>query len=370
MNFVRLVNLLQQVLKIMFVLLLVAGLLLLVAGAEALVRGASRLAAVAGISPLIIGLSVVAFGTSAPELAVSIKAGLSGQAGIAVGNVIGSNIFNILLILGLSAVIAPLTVSQQLIRSDVPVMVAASFAMYALACDARFSRADGLLLVTGLLVYTAVLFRLSRNASETGAEDPPSAPVQSTWRRDLMLVAGGLVLLVIGSNWLVNAAVAIARLMGVSDVIIGLTIVSAGTSLPELVTSVVASFRGERDIAVGNVVGSNLFNILGVLGISSVLAPAGIAVAPGVIGFDLPVMCAVAFACLPIFFTDGMISRWEGSLLVGYYLAYTAFLILAAGPGGGLAPVYGAAMRYFVIPLTLITLLLLAAIAARKHRQR
>lgn len=175
----------------------------------------------------------------------------------------------------------------------------------------------------------------------------------------------GLVLLVVGSKWLVDGAVTFARHLGVSELVVGLTIVAAGTSLPEVVTSIIAALRGERDIAVGNVVGSNLFNLMGVLGIASVVAPAGMAVTPAVISFDLPVMIAVAFACLPIFFTGGEISRGEGALLFGYYLAYTAYLVLAA-TNSSVLPVVKTAMLYFVLPLTLLTLL----VTLRQARRR
>lgn len=352
-------------------LLFFAGLALLIVGAEALVRGASRLAAAIGISPLVIGLTVVAFGTSAPELAVSIKAGLAGQASIAVGNVIGSNIFNVLMILGLSALVAPLVVSQQLVRFDVPLMIGVSVLMLVFALDGAFSRREGLILVAGLVLYIGFLLVQSRKERQAVKDEYVDAfaghgRFARAWPVNVALVVVGLVLLVLGSGWLVDGAVNIAHYFGVSELVIGLTIVAAGTSLPELVTSLVASLRGQRDIAVGNVVGSNLFNIMGVLGIASTASPHGIPVSPAVIHFDIPVMIAVAFACLPIFFTGGRISRWEGGVLLGYYLLYTLYLILAANHFAAL-PKFNAAMLYFVIPLTLLTLILLAL---QEWRQR
>jgi len=351
--------------------LFVAGLVLLVLGAEALVRGAARLAGAFGISPLVIGLTVVAFGTSSPELAVSVKSALSGQADIAVGNVVGSNIFNVLFILGLSAIIAPLLVAQQLVRLDVPILIGASVLVLLLALDGRVGRLDGALLFAGVVVYTAFLIRQSRRESasvqqEYAAEFGADASRRSSWFVNLVLVLGGLGLLVLGSRWLVDAAVVTARWLGVSDLIIGLTIIAAGTSLPEVVTSVVASLRGERDIAVGNVVGSNLFNILAVLGLASLVSPAGIEVTAAALRFDIPVMIAVALACLPIFFTGGVISRWEGALLLAYYLAYTAFLIMGATRHEAL-PVLSAAMLLFVLPLTALTLAVLALRAWRRQ---
>ena len=345
----------------MIYFLMFLGLLLLIGGAEILVRGASSLATSWGISSLVVGLTVVAFGTSAPELAVSLKSVLAGQAGIATGNVVGSNIFNVLFILGLSALIAPLVVSQQLIRLDVPLMIAASVLVWLFALDAHLGMFEGVILFGSLLGYIVFLIRQSRKSAVI-AESEPSAEVNTKplhWSLNVLMVVVGLVLLILGSNWLVAGAVSLAHVMGVSDVVIGLTVIAAGTSLPEVVTSVVASLRGERDIAVGNVVGSNLFNILGVLGISSILAPSGIEISSSLIGFDLPIMTVVAFACLPIFFSGGRISRWEGGVLLAYYVAYTSYLVLANSQHEAL-PLFGATMLYFAIPLTLITLVVVA----------
>lgn len=357
----------------MTIVLFVAGLVLLIIGAEVLVKGASRLAAAAGISPLIIGLTVVAFGTSSPELAVSVKSALADQAGIAVGNVVGSNIFNVLFILGVAALIAPLAVAQQLIRLDVPLMIAVSVLVLIFALDGEFSRGEGVVLFAGLLAYVAFLIRQSRRESEAVKQEyaqefgAKPEPLKGRWIKSVALVLGGLVLLVLGSKWLVDGAVSIAQHFGVSDLIIGLTIVAAGTSLPEVVTSVIASLRGERDIAVGNVIGSNLFNLMGVLGLASIIAPSGIEVSPAAVAFDIPVMIAVAFACLPIFFTGGSISRGEGALLLGYYLAYTAYLILDATRHDTL-PMFSMAMLYFVLPLTALTLIVVTLQAVRKSR--
>jgi cation:H+ antiporter len=355
----------------MEILLFLAGLLLLILGAESLVRGASRLAAALGISPLVIGLTVVAFGTSAPELAVGIKAAVASQAQLGLGNVIGSNIFNILFILGLSALIAPLLVSQKLIRQDVPLMLALSVLVLILGLDGTLGRADGAVLFLGLLAYIGFLVRQSRKESrsvrsEYAGEFGVDGTVSKNWVRNTGLILGGLALLTLGSRWLVDSAEAMARHLGVSELVIGLTIVAAGTSLPEVVTSIVASVRGERDIAVGNVVGSNLFNIMGVLGLSSIVAPNGIDVSAAVLRFDLPVMIAVAFVCLPIFFTGGIISRREGIVLIGYYAVYTLYLFLAAAHHAAL-PLFSATMLCFVIPLTVTTLAGLTLRALRKQ---
>ena len=346
----------------MAILLFVVGLVFLIIGAEALVRGASRLAAVLGISPLVIGLTVVAFGTSSPEFAVSVKSALSNQASISVGNIVGSNIFNVLFILGLSALIVPLVVLQQLVRLDVPLMIAFSVIVLILSLDENFSRADGILLVVGLVFYVWFLIYQSRIERVEVREEYAKVfgtkrYAKSSWVKDIFLVPGGLALLVLGSRWLVDSTVSFAQYLGVSELVVGLTIVAAGTSLPEVVTSVIATIRGERDIAVGNIVGSNIFNIMGVLGFASIVAPTGIEVSAAVIGFDIPFMIVVALVCLPIFFTGGVISRQEGVLLLGYYMAYTLYLILAASHHDAL-PRLSAVMLYFVIPLTVITMII------------
>lgn len=348
----------------MDVVYFICGLGLLVVGAEVLVRGASRLAAALGISPLVVGLTVVAFGTSSPELAVSVKAALSGQASIAIGNVVGSNIFNVLFILGLSALIVPLVVAQQLVRLDVPLMIGLSVLLLLFALDGWVGRLDGLVLIVGLVAYIALLIRQSQRENvvvqaEYEQEFGVAPTAGDRWFVNVTFVVVGLVLLIVGSRWLVDGAVAFAQHLGVSELVIGLTIVAAGTSLPEVVTSVIAAMRGERDIAVGNVVGSNIFNIMAVLGVASVVAPGGIEVSAAAIRFDIPVMIAVAFACFPIFFTGGTISRAEGGLLLGYYVAYTLYVVLAASHHDAL-PHFSAAMLYFVIPLTTLTLVLVA----------
>lgn len=343
----------------MTLLLLALGLVLLILGAEGLVQGASRLAARLGLSPLIIGLTVVAFGTSAPELVVSLKAAFDGQAGIAMGNVVGSNIFNVLFILGVSALIVPLAVAQQLLRLDIPLMILLSLVVLAMALDGSIGRLDGGLLVLGLLAYTGFLLQHGRHqvpASES-AVDSREASSRPGWY-DALYIIGGLAMLVAGSRLFVDSAVTLAAWLGVSDQVVGLTLVAAGTSLPEVVTSIVAALRAQRDIAVGNVVGSNIFNLLGVLGLTGLIAPTSIAVPEAMLSLDLPVMVAVAVACLPICFTARAIGRWEGTVLLGYYVAYTAYLVLAATHHDALAG-FNALMLYFVLPITALTLFVL-----------
>ena len=353
------------------ILLLIAGLVLLTLGGEALVRGSSRLAALCGISPLVIGLTVVAFGTSAPELAVSVMSAYAGQADLALGNVVGSNIFNILLILGLSAVIAPLVVHQQLIRLDVPLMIGASLLLVPMGWDGLIGRLEGMLLFAGIITYTCYVVCKSRREEKAIHDEyaegfpAPDETGANVWWRNLALVLGGVLMLVLGSRWLVDGAIAIARHFGVSELVIGLTIVAAGTSLPEVAASVIATIRGERDIAVGNVVGSNLFNILSVLGLSSLVAPKGITVPASAMTADIPVMIAVAVACLPVFFVGYRINRWEGFLFLGYYVAYLVDLLLAA-TGNQAQQGFRTAMFTIVIPLTVITLVVITVRAIRR----
>lgn len=347
-------------------LMFILGLALLVAGAEFLVRGASRVAAAAGISPLAIGLTVVAYGTSTPELAVSLQAAWAGQADIAVANVIGSNIFNVLFILGLCALLLPLVVSQQLVWREVPIMIGTSVWLLVVSLDGKISRGEGLLLTLGVVAYTFFAIRQSRKENKAVQEEyarefgqVSGSSKGGRMAAQIALIVIGLILLVIGARWLVQGAVVIAKALGVSELVIGLTIIAAGTSLPEVATSFIATLRGERDIAIGNVVGSNIYNILAILGLSSLIPSNGLTVSPSMISFDLPVMIAVAVACLPIFFTGHLIARWEGLLFLGYYAAYVVFLILDASKHDAL-PAFSWVMQIFVLPLTTVTLIVVA----------
>jgi cation:H+ antiporter len=350
----------------MTLLMLTGGLILLILGGEMLVRGASKLAVSLGISPLVVGLTVVAFGTSSPEFAVSLQAAAAGNVDIALGNVVGSNIFNVLAVLGLAALIAPLVVQQQLVRFEVPLVVGLSVLVLLMAQDGGIGLFDGILLAAGLVAYTALVIRQSRR--ETAAVEAEYSREFGDAPRGLLarlpvqiaLIVGGLGLLVLGATWLVDSAVAIARALEISEAVIGLTIVAAGTSFPELATSVVAAVRGERDIAVGNVVGSSVFNLLGILGIAALVTPGGLTVSPGIVHFDIPVMIAVAFACLPIFASGNRIARWEGALFLAYYAIYIAYLVLASTEHAALER-FGATMLGFVLPLTGVTLLVLWA---------
>jgi cation:H+ antiporter len=341
-------------------LLFLVGIVLLTAGAEVLVRGASHLSVAAGISPLVVGLTVVAYATSAPELAVSVQAALAGQPGVATGNIVGSNISNILLILGLSALAAPLVVHQQVIRLDVPLMIIVSLVVLLMSWNGLVSTLEGWVLVSGALAFTVFVIRKSRRETrEIVAEYEQEFGVPEEERRgakrivrDILLIVGGLVMLLAGARMLVSAATTTAAALGVSEVVIGLTIIAVGTSLPELATSLVASIRGERDIAVGNIVGSNLFNLLLVLGSAAVVVPVGIEVDPIVSRIDMPVMIGASLLCLPIF-AGYVVSRWEGLMFLVLYAAYVTYVLLRATAHPWLET-YSQFMLMFGLPFTAI----------------
>jgi cation:H+ antiporter len=247
-------------------------------------------------------------------------------------------------------------VTQRLVRFDVPLMIAASLLLFALGSDGRIGRVDGLLLLSGGMAYTAWLVVQSRR-DRAGGEAPDQPPPAVPWATNLGLIIAGLLLLVLGAHWLVDGATAIARGAGLSELVIGLTIVAAGTSLPELATSILASLRGERDIAVGNIVGSNIFNILVILGITGTVSD--VAVSPAALRFDIPIMIVVAVACLPVFFTGARIGRREGTVFLLYYAAYVLFLILQSTKHDAL-PAFSTAVFEFALPLTFLTLGILA----------
>ncbi len=340
------------------------GLVLLAAGGELLVRSSTRLALGLGVSKLFIGLTVVAMGTSAPEAVVSVIAAQSGAPDLAVGNVVGSNIANLLLILGLAALIVPLAVSRQLLRFDLPFLVVVSLLCFALALDGSIGRLEALLLFSLLVGHLAFSYRQAKREAlaavmpAAGGEDA-GLPRPSGGRRllfDGALTLLSLGLLVLGSRWLVDSAATMARWLGLSELVIGLTVVAIGTSLPEIATSVMAAVRGERDLAVGNVIGSNLFNTLGVLGLSAGLVPGGLPVASPVLAFDMPVMLAATLLCLPIFLTDLTVSRREGALLLGYLVLYLSFLLLRASDHRALEGFTWLTL-WVLLPMTLLPLL-------------
>lgn len=347
------------------VLLLLVGLVVLVAGGELLVRGGSGLGRAFGLSPLLVGLTVVAFATSAPELAVSTGAALSGAPGLAVGNVVGSNITNVLLVLGLAALVLPVCVRGQLLSTDVPVMIAASVLLLLLALDGTVSRLDGVVLVVALVVYVALSVRQTRRRVGAGTGD---RKMRSRPLVDVARVVVGVGLLVLGARLLVSAATTIAEAAGISDLVIGLTVVAIGTSLPEAATSVIAALRGERELAIGNVVGSSIFNVGAVTGITASVAPGGVPVDPAAIRFDIPVMVAVAVALLPVIFTHGEIARWEAIVFLAYYAAYVSYLLLDADDHDAL-PAFSGVLVWFVLPLTAVTLAVLSTNEVKRRRR-
>jgi cation:H+ antiporter len=366
---------------------IVAGLALLVLGGELLVRGASALARRVGISSLVVGLTVVSAATSAPELAVTVGAVLRDEPGLAVGNVVGSNIVNVLLILGLSALVVPLAVKQRLVRFDLPWMVVLSIGLLLVSLDGRIGAVDGVVLLAAVVLHTVLTVVIGRRGAPVpaaapsgdrgagggtgGAEDagteeePPPASVP----RSVLLVVLGIALLVAGATLLVEGAVSIATSLGVSSLVVGLTVVAVGTSLPELATSVIAVRRGERDLAVGNVVGSNIFNIGVVLGLPALISPGGIPVSGAAVALDIPVMLAAAVALLPIAFTGFAVARWEGALFVALYVAYTGYVVLAATEHDALEG-FTSTMAWFVLPLVALTLAVFTAYEVGLHRGR
>jgi len=364
--------------QLLDVVLVLAGLALLTAGGEVLVRGASALAERLRIPPLVVGLVVVSAATSTPELAVTVGAILRDEPGLAVGNVVGSNIVNILLILGISAIIVPLAVKRQLIRFDVPVMVGLSVLLLVLSLDGQVGLLDGILLLAGLLVHAFLSVFIGRRDAKTAAltADAPLAKIATSnpaanpapkpvakpialWLA-LVLIVAGIGLLVLGAQLLVDGAVSIASGFGVSSLVIGLTVVAIGTSLPELAASLAAVRRREGDIAVGNIVGSNIFNIGMVLGVPAIIFGQGIPVPAPAIALDMPLMVAAAVALLPIAFTGFIIARWEGSLFVVLYAAYVVYLVLASTAHDALEG-FSNVMLIFVLPLVGITLIVFTA---------
>jgi cation:H+ antiporter len=346
--------------------LFLLGFFLLVQGAEALVRGASKLAIAVGLPPIVIGLTIVAYGTSAPELSVSLTSVFHEQASLAVGNAIGSNITNILLILGLCAVVAPLAVLRQVIQFDIPIMILTTGVLLPMSLDGHLDRIDGAILVLGALVYTIVT--ATRGSSEyADLHELPSEKTQTFWAIVLCVVqiSLGTGMLVLGAHWLVQGAVAIATTLGVEESIIGLSILAVGTSLPELAASVVATIDGERDIAIGNVIGSNICNVVFVLGLPAIVSSSAISVTSEALWMSIPIALAVEFSCLLIAFTGNVIRRWEGFLFLFYYTAYVTYLFLKATDSQVL-PLFNDIMLKSVIPATAIVLVITTVQSCRR----
>lgn len=302
------------------------GLVCLTLGAEGLVRGASSLARRVGMSPLLIGLTVVAYGTSAPELVVSVQAALEGTPDLALGNVMGSNISNVGLILGTTALLYPIRGDAQAVRLDIPIMIGVSALLLGLLADGVIGRLNGIVLVLGAVSYTVIRVWGSWEESKPAVRQSfdEAVPDRFGWVWEGMFGVGGLALLVLGAQLLVGGAVSIADAIGLSTAVIGLTVVAVGTSLPELATSVVAALRGHANLALGNVVGSNIVNVLGILGVTACVQPID---ATGLTWVDGSVLLGMAVLTLPFLWTELEVSRWEGGVLLIAYGAYVAFLV-------------------------------------------
>ena len=314
---------------------IIAGLLALILGAELIVRGGSRIAARLGIPPILIGLTIVSVGTSTPELAVGIEAAVRGNGSLAVGNIAGTNTVNLLLIFGLSALLRPLAVSARTVRFDLPAMTFVAVGFLVMAWDGLLTRTDGAVMVFGGFAYTIAIIYLSKRegrsiqaefAREFAGDKLRESNAPALWG-SLALIAG-IFIVVVGSDWLVDGSVTLARKMGISEALIGLTIVAVGTSSPELVTTIVGTLRNDRDIAIGNLLGSSIYNILAILGITCLIPAVPLTVEPALLAIDIPVMTVATLACIPLFVTDRRVSRIEGGLLVASYLIYLLYLVI------------------------------------------
>lgn len=329
------------------------GLGLVTLGADWLVRGAQRIARLMGISALAVGLTVVALGTSAPEIALGLFSIGEGRAGLAVGNLVGSNIFNLLVILGAAALITPLAVRPRLLRVDLPVLIGLSLFVLLLSVDGRVGRFEGAVLALGTVAYFWTTLRIAPSRRQSVSEEPVR-PTQSRARRAWSSIAFlllGLTLLALGARLLVDGASNLARLAGISERVIGLTILAGGTSIPEVATSLIAALRGQRDLAIGNAIGSSILNLLAVLGLTALLSPQGVPIASSSLWLDLPFMVGVSLFCFPILATELRIDRREGLLLLTHYIAYVGYLVLKES-GSSIASAVAVASAALLLPLS------------------
>jgi len=352
---------------------------LLVAG-HLVVDGASKIGERLGLTPMVIGVTIVAAGTSAPELAVVLQAVAADDTPLAVGSIIGSNIANILLLLGLTALFGTIHVSGRAVRFDIPVMIGASAALLVMSLDRQLSRVEGLTLFCGLVAFVArTLIAASKSDDAqvheriavddaSGADSPGALSVDlgAQWWPQVARLAVGIAGLAVAARYVISGAESLAVVLGIPELIVGLTIMALGTSAPEIVTTVIAALKGRRELAVGNAVGSNIFNILLVLGLSSAISPKGIPISDDAVTLDLPILLAVAVACLPFVFWDNRLNRWEGGVFVAYYIAYLIFLVLD-GTGHRASDPFAVVMTGFVAPLTALTV---GVVAIRYRRSR
>jgi cation:H+ antiporter len=310
----------------------VVGLAALVAGAEVMVRGATKIASRLGISAIVVGLTVVAIGTSMPELAIGVVAASEGTGALAVGNIAGANVINLLFVFGLSAWMLPLAIEMRTLRFELPVMAGAAILLLILAFDGVLSRVDGTILVVCAVVYTLAVIQLARRETRATATEfvqatPADAPSGRSTVLHVAMMVGGIAIIVLGADRLVDAAVGIAGGFGVSDALIGLTVVAIGTTAPELVTTVVSTLRGDRDIAIGNLLGSSIYNILLILGVTCLVPTDGLELPSALVRIDIPIMVAVSLVCVPIFITGRRVHRSEGAAMVCAYVAFLVFLL-------------------------------------------
>ena len=337
------------------------GIALLFGGGELFVQGSIALAVIFGIPQLVIGLTVVSLGTSAPELFVSLNTVLQGSDALALSNVVGSNIFNVMVVLGSSALVLPLRVESRLVRRDVPLMIAVSAAVWGMASAGRVTWQAGLALLLGLIIKTIWEIRTAREQpddSESAEPEIEENAAEGGWHLAVLRLIGGIAVLTVGSKVLVSGATSAATLLGVSEAVIGLTIVSAGTSMPELITSLVAALRGRTDLAIGNVVGSCLLNLMLVLGGTALVTGGqGLNVSPDLIHDDLPVMLLTSLACLPIFWTRGRISRLEGGLLLSLYVLYIVDNVLPRTSLASWSDEFRLVMLCLVLPVVMVTII-------------
>lgn len=353
---------------LLHILYFVGGLIGLVIGAEALVRGSGRLALKIGITPLVVGLTVVAFGTSAPELFIGVGATLQGNVDVAIGNVVGSNIANVLLILGIAAIISPITVSRSLVRFDVPIMIGVTILVALMALTGYLSRWFGITLLAILIVYLYTLIKLARSGKHQllPAIDPEETKTTYKVGPQILLVVLGLVLLAVGSKYLVDGAVGIALSLGVTPLVIGLTVVAVGTSAPEIATSLIATIRNQSDLAVGNVIGSNILNLLLVLAACAIVAPTALEIPISAMRLDIPVMLLCAAICFPMFIRGFTITRLEGVAFLVFYGAYIAYLVMDAGRHPA-TDEFGKVFGFVLVPLFIIATSLFAYKALRRR---
>lgn len=346
---------------IVTIALFIAGLVALIAGAELFLKAVDHFGLKWGVSPLIMGLTVVAFATGAPELAISIKAAASGSADLVLGNIIGSNVANILLILGITSLIAPINITRRIIKIDVPIVIVVSIVLMILAFDGKLTTIDGAILLAGFIAYSIYTYIHIQKSKEEETEQifeyekSIDELAQGSWFyiKNAGLLLTGLTMIVLGSNWMVESAVTIATVLGLSELVIGLTIVSIGTSLPEVATSLSAARKGNADIAVANVLGSNLYNVLLTLGLTLIIAPNVLDVSAKAINLDLPFMVAVSIACIPIFIAGFNLTRMDGFIFLFYYASYLTYLVLDA-VSSGIVPFIELGMLWVIVPATVL----------------